>query len=74
MLNWQDAVRTRIGPRGQYKACMSQLPDGKLVVVTSRREPGYYNDSSRTYFTMYAYESEDLGFWVQPVHALWQER
>ena len=67
LLNWQDAVRTRVGPRGLYKACMSQLPDGKLVVVTSRREPGYYKDNSKTFFTMYAYESADLGLTWQKI-------
>ena len=66
-LNRQSAVRTRIGSRGMYKVCMSQLPDGKLVAVTSRRQPGYYKDSSKTYFTMYAYESADLGLTWQKI-------
>ncbi len=67
VLDWQDAVRTRIGPRGRYKACMSQLPNGKLVVVTSRREPDYYTDSSKAFVTMYAYESADLGLTWQKI-------
>ncbi len=46
---------------------MAQLPNGKLVVVTSRREPGYHKDINKQFFTMYAYESADLGLTWQAI-------
>jgi hypothetical protein len=34
VVQYQHAVRTRVGDRGNHKARMAQLPDGKLVLAT----------------------------------------
>ena len=33
---WRHAERIRVGPRGSYKAGMTQLPNGKLVLAACR--------------------------------------
>ena len=43
-LHYQPAVRTRVGPRGNYKAGFTRLPNGKLVIAVCRDN----NDSDRT--------------------------
>jgi Neuraminidase (sialidase) len=53
------AIRTRVGTRGNYKAGLTQLPDGKLVVATCRNN----NDPEPTKkrFLIHVYESADQG-------------
>ena len=55
----QHAIRTRIGPVGNYKGTMVRCPDGRLVVATCRHncdpEPG------RRKYNMFVYESTDIG-------------
>lgn len=53
-LHYQHAVRTRVGPRGNYKAGMAMLADGKLVLATCRREGGQQ-------FMIHVYLSVDRG-------------
>lgn len=36
LLRYAGAVRTRVGPRGNYKAGLTRLPDGKLLVAVCR--------------------------------------
>jgi hypothetical protein len=37
-LEYRHAIRTRVGPRGNYKAAMTLLVDGKLVLAACRRD------------------------------------
>jgi photosystem II stability/assembly factor-like uncharacterized protein len=55
-MQYQSAVRTRVGPRGNYKAGMALLADGKLVLATCRNE----KHSSRQ-FVIHVYQSADQG-------------
>lgn len=55
-LEHRHAVRTRVGPRGNYKAGMTALADGKLVLATCRRE----KPDSPT-FGIHVYQSADEG-------------
>jgi hypothetical protein len=55
-LEYRHAVRTRVGPRGNYKAGMTVLPDGKLVLATCRRDKP---DSPA--FSIHVYQSADQG-------------
>ncbi len=54
-----DAVRTRIGARGHFKAGMAQLPDGRLLAAVARKKQ----------FSVPAliYESCDLGLTWQKI-------
>jgi Neuraminidase (sialidase) len=54
-LHWQPAVRTRIGPRGNYKAGLTQLQDGTLLAAVCRRRL----EDKRFY--IFIYQSRDLG-------------
>jgi hypothetical protein len=58
-VTWQDAVRTRIGPRGNYKAGMAQLPDGRLLAAVCRRHA--HEDPAKVYFGIQVYRSSDTG-------------
>lgn len=53
LVQWQPAVRTRVGPRGNYKAGLAELPDGKLVLAACRSVEGK--------FQVHVYESADGG-------------
>ena len=55
----QRAIRVRIGTRGNYKAGITQLPNGKLVLATCRNN----NDPEPTKkrFLIHVFESADLG-------------
>lgn len=55
-LDYQSAIRTRVGPRGNYKAGMAALADGTLVLATCRRE----KPDSPT-FHLHVYRSTDQG-------------
>jgi hypothetical protein len=58
VLSWQPAVRTRVGPRGDYKAGMARLPDGRLVIAVCR--DSHDSDHARR-FAIRVYESQDTG-------------
>ena len=55
-LEYHHAVRTRVGPQGNYKAGMAQLPDGNIIVAACREDldaPPSYN--------IHVYQSADNG-------------
>ena len=54
-VTWEKAQRRRVGPRGNYKAGFTQLPNGKLVLAACRKDAG------AKVFGMHVYESSDLG-------------
>lgn len=56
VLNWKPAIRSRIGPRGNYKAGLARLPNGKLLAAVCRRTE---LDPKR--FEIHIYESDDEG-------------
>lgn len=55
----EHAIRVRVGPRGNYKAGLAELPNGKLVLATCRNN----NDPEPTKkrFLIHVYESADQG-------------
>jgi hypothetical protein len=55
-LEYRHAVRTRVGPRGNYKGAVAALPDGKLVLATCRRDKP---DSPA--FSIHVYQSANQG-------------
>lgn len=57
-VSWQHAERIRVGPRGSYKAGMTQLPNGKLILAACRdnNEKG-----ARRGFLIDVYDSGDEG-------------
>ncbi len=55
-LQYRHAVRTRVGPRGSYKAGMALLADGKLVLAACRLP----KQGSRQ-FSIHVYQSADQG-------------
>jgi hypothetical protein len=56
VLEHRHAIRTRVGPRGNYKAAMTLLADSKLVLATCRREK-----PNSPLFAFHVYQSADLG-------------
>jgi hypothetical protein len=56
-LTYHHAVRTRVGPRGNYKGGMTLLPDGKLILATCRRE----ERQEPAKFGIHVYLSADQG-------------
>ena len=58
-LHWEEAIRTRVGPRGNYKAGFTQLPDGRLMVAVCR--DNNEADPTRRRFEIFMYESTDEG-------------
>ena len=54
-----DAVRTRVGPRGHFKASMARLTDGKLVIAVARKK--------RLDVPLVIYESSDVGLTWQEI-------
>lgn len=52
-----DAVRTRVGERGNYKAGMALMPDGTLVAAACRVN----RDSAEVVFNIHVYCSRDNG-------------
>ena len=59
-LSWQYAIRTRVGPRGNYKAGMARLSNGTLVIAVCRRggEKGW---------DLLVYESRNQGLTWQEI-------
>ncbi|MCK5734632.1 MAG: exo-alpha-sialidase [Candidatus Latescibacteria bacterium] len=58
-IQWEPAVRTRVGPRGNYKSGFARLPDGKLVLAVCR--DNNETDPARRRFLIAIYESSDAG-------------
>jgi hypothetical protein len=56
LMQYEPAVRTRVGPRGNYKAGMAALADGKLVLATCRLDK-----QDPPQFAIHVYQSTDLG-------------
>ena len=65
MVHWTEAVRTRVGPRGNYKAGMTRLPDGKLIIAICR--DNNKEDSTKRHFNIFVYESADEGMSWQEI-------
>jgi len=55
----QPAVRVRVGPRGNYKAGLTQRADGALVLAVCRNN--YDTDTAKRRFELFVYESSDRG-------------
>ncbi len=53
------AVRTRVGQRGNYKAAVVRLKDGRLVLTTCR--DNYEVDAKKRRFAIHVYQSADTG-------------
>jgi hypothetical protein len=58
-VRWQDAIRVRVGPRGNYKAGMAQMADGRLIAAVCRDNAR--PEPTQRYFDIFLYESTDLG-------------
>ena len=67
-LDWQPAIRVRIGPAGNYKAGLALRPDGVLVAAVCRpiRGPGGPGDLK---FWIFIYHSADQGLTWQDTGA-----
>ena len=57
--NRQHAVRTRVGPRGNYKCGMTLLKDGKLLLATCKNNND--EDPTKKIFDIFVYASTDNG-------------
>ena len=58
------AIRVRVGARGNYKAGLAELPNGKLVLATCRNNND--SDPTKKRFLIDVYESADQGLtWQQ---------
>lgn len=55
----EHAIRVPVGPRGNYKAELAELPDGKLVLATCRNNNDAYPTKKR--FLICVYQSADQG-------------
>ncbi|MFH1006825.1 MAG: sialidase family protein [Candidatus Latescibacterota bacterium] len=66
-LRWEEAVRVRVGPRGNYKAGLTRFSDGTLVLVTAKknRDPDPKKREALPSLLL-VYESKDDG-------STWQE-
>ncbi len=64
-LRRRHAVRTRVGPRGNYKAGMTQLPNGRLVLATCRSNNE--KDATKKRFLISVHESADQGLTWQEI-------
>jgi len=63
-VHWEYAIRTRVGPRGNYKAGMTQMPDGNLVLAACR--DNHDPDPTKRHFDIFVYESKNQGLdWEQ---------
>ena len=58
-VEWKHAVRTRVGPRGMYKAGMTRRQDGRLVIAACRMTKDTPSGAAR--FFIHVYESPDEG-------------
>ena len=64
-VRWEYAIRTRVGPRGNYKAGMTRLPDGRLVlaVCRSNNDP----EPAKRHFDIFVYESKNQGLYWEEI-------
>ena len=58
-VHWRHAVRTRVGPRGNYKAGLTQLPNGSLLAAVCRDNKK--TEPTERYFDILVYASNDQG-------------
>lgn len=68
VLRWEHAVRVRVGPRGNYKAGLTRLPGGRLVLATAHMndDPDPEERKKRACF-IWVYESADEGLTWQRI-------
>lgn len=59
LVQWQRAVRTRVGPRGNYKAGLARMDDGTLVIALCRSN--FDEDAAKRRFGIHVYRSADEG-------------
>lgn len=62
---WEEAIRTRVGPRGNYKAGLTLLPSGKLLIAVCR--DNNEKDPTKRKFHISVYESQDQGLTWQEI-------
>jgi photosystem II stability/assembly factor-like uncharacterized protein len=60
-MQYHPAVRVRVGPRGNYKAGMTRMPQGGLIIAACRKVRGV--------FTVCIYVSMDNGLTWAPVNS-----
>jgi photosystem II stability/assembly factor-like uncharacterized protein len=58
-IRWEPAVRTRVGPRGNYQSGFARLSDGKLILAVCR--DNNETDPVKRRFLIAIYESSDIG-------------
>jgi len=64
ILKWKEAIRVRIGSRGNYKAGMTRMDNGRLVLAACRNNNS--QDPVLKAFNIFVYQSEDEGIsWVE---------
>jgi len=65
-VQWEPAIRTRVGPRGNYKSGFARLPNGTLVLAVCRDN----NETEPTdrRFLISVYESLDVGLTWRPIN------
>lgn len=62
-VNYHPAVRTRVGPRGNYKPAVARLPDGRLLLATCRHLGA---KSPKPNYDVYIYRStNNAGSWTE---------
>lgn len=64
-VEYRHAIRTRVGPRGNYKAGMACLKDGTLIVASCRFNNA--SDHTKRDFDIHVYESRDVGLTWQEI-------
>ncbi len=65
-VRYADAVRTRVGPRGNYKARFTRLQDGALLIAVCRQDPDSNDADTKGPFQIYVYRSTDDGLtWTE---------
>ncbi len=65
-IKWEHAVRTRVGPRGNYKSGLARLPDGKLIMAVCRDNNN--PKPAKRKFLISIYESSDVGLTWQKIN------
>ena len=65
-ITWEHAVRTRVGPRGNYKSGLTRLPDGKLIMAVCRDNNA--TEPAKRKFIISIYESSDVGLTWQKIN------
>lgn len=61
-----DAVRTRVGPRGNYKGGMTRRGDATFVIAVCAFDPEYHTSPDHRKFDIVVYESKDAGLtWIE---------